>query len=287
MTGPDKLGAPGSRPAPATSPAGASESTRAPSAEVDAEDVAFRPLLTQDEFQACVALQRQVWGADFDECVPTAILRVAARYSGILEGAFAPPGAGDHTALVGFVFGLTGLEAGRPVHWSDMLAVAPEWRGRGLGLRLKARQRERLQAMGVSEVRWSFDPLEARNAAINLDRLGAVGRWYERDMYGASRSPLHAGIGTDRLVVRWWIGAEPSPDALPGSSGGEPVRVPIPRDLQALKARDPERARQWRLEVRQALEEPLAAGAMVAGFHDPGPRGDPSLLLYPPPTPHP
>ncbi len=288
----------------------------------------FRSLTTLGEFEACVALQREVWGADFEECVPGAILRVAARYGGVLEGAFGGPDGGR---LVGFVFGLTGLDQGRPVHWSDMLAVAPGWRGQGIGGRLKERQRLRLLELGVHEVRWSFDPLEARNARLNLSRLGAVGRWYERDMYGASSSPLHAGIGTDRLVVSWWIGPgappgdrrrapgshptgsppserrsaeagssapdpfSPGPEAVaPDRSEAEagegvPVAVPIPRDLQRLKAEDPEGARQWRLRVRAALEAPLAAGGSVVGFRDDGPPADPVLLLVPPtpPTPRP
>lgn len=288
----------------------------------------YRPLKTLEDFEACVALQREVWGADFEECVPGAILRVAARYGGVLEGAFGGPNGGR---LVGFVFGLTGLDQGRPVHWSDMLAVAPGWRGQGIGGRLKERQRLRLLELGVHEVRWSFDPLEARNARLNLSRLGAVGRWYERDMYGASSSPLHAGIGTDRLVVSWWIGPGVAPwdrGSAPGSrpSGPRPsdarsleagssapdpstsgpeavapdgsdtgagegvlVPVPIPRDLQRLKAEDPEGARQWRLRVRAALEAPLAAGGSVVGFRDHGPPADPVLLLAPftPPTPRP
>lgn len=257
--------------------------------------VAIRPLEDQVDFAACVRLQKLVWGEDFDECVPTAILRVASRFGGAVGGAFAPGDAG----LVGFVFGLTGIEAGTPIHWSDMLAVHPAWRGQGIGLALKAWQRSHLLALGVREMRWSFDPLEARNARLNLNRLGAVGRWYIEDMYGASRSPLHVGVGTDRLLVSWRLdegpaearsGEEPPPGnrGLHGESGGPPlVRVPIPRDLQALKREDPAGARAWRRRVREALQPLLAQGGVVTGFEDALPPADPVLLVRPPLLPSP
>src|SRR5690606_23276161 len=102
-----------------------------------------------------------------------------------------------------FVFGLTGLRAGRPSHWSDMLAVRPEMRGRGLAIELKRFQRDEVLALGVEEMLWTFDPLRAGNAHLNLNKLGAVARAYRPDMYGATGSPLHDGIGTDRFVAFW------------------------------------------------------------------------------------
>lgn len=246
----------------------------------------IRPLNGLRERQACVALQRRVWGHDFLDRVPASILMIVQETGGVVSGAF----VGDR--LVGFVFGITGFLDGRGVHWSDMLAVEPEFRGRGIGYRLKLHQREQLLGSGVELVRWTFDPLEARNAHLNLRRLGATASEYRRDTYGTSNSPLHSGIGTDRLVADWAIAssrvaqcirevasrdAGPWSDApvlnpptvagglaRPGTSIAEPsakiVRVAIPGDIQELKRADLSTAVAWRRNVRTALETAFSGG---------------------------
>jgi chorismate synthase len=245
--------------------------------------VVIRPLSGLAEREACVALQERVWGQAFADRVPASVLLIALETGGVASGAFV---AGR---LAAFVFGITGYRDGRPVHWSDMLAVAPEHRGLGLGYRLKLHQRERLLAAGVDTVLWTFDPLVARNAHLNLRRLGAIAREYRRDVYGASESPLHAGIGTDRLLAEWAIGssrvadriaADDAVDPVPGMGVGDApvlnppvraggvlrpsetvrtpeagtVRIAIPADIQALKQRDLSLAVAWRKNVRTALE---------------------------------
>lgn len=191
----------------------------------------IRPFRTFDEFRACVALQEQVWGEGFSERVPVAILKVSQRLGGIAAGAWDEWGE-----LAGFVFGLTGVRDGEVVHWSDMLAVRPELRDAGLGSRLKWYQRRVLLEAGIRRVYWTFDPLESRNAYLNLERLGAVAREYEPDMYGDSDSPLHAGLGTDRLIALWELDAprvesrhegreagESQEEGRPGEEAPEPV----------------------------------------------------------------
>ncbi len=249
-------------------------------------EAAIRPLRELDELRACVRLQEATWGEGFAERVPASILKVVDRLGGLTAGAW------DGERLVGFVFGLTGLEAGEPVHWSDMLAVAPGHRDRGLGRRLKAFQRGHCLAQGVTVCRWSFDPLEARNAWLNLGVLGAVCREYARDMYGAAASPLHEGIGTDRLVTLWRMDAPrvahrldgserpPGPEVASGlprafpveATGGLPAPgpvalpdaprflVPLPRSIQEVKAWDPALARAWRQATRDVLEPALGNG---------------------------
>ena len=163
-----------------------------------ASTYAIRPLRTPDEYGAAVQLQRDTWGPDFSEIVPLAILKVAQILGGVVSGAFAEDGSLD-----GFVFGMTGERDGKLVHWSDMLAVRPGARDSGLGTHLKRHQRSEVMARGVSIMHWTFDPLQARNAHLNVNRLGAVMRDYAADLYGESDSPLHRGIGTDRLVATW------------------------------------------------------------------------------------
>lgn len=191
------------------------------------EGLTLRPFRDHRELEACVRLQHATWGDDFDQAVPTAILWAAQRTGGVASGAFDETGA-----LHGFVFGITGIQNGEPLHWSDMLAVGAAWRGRGLGLALKRHQRSVLLGRGVSRAYWTFEPLEARNGHVNFHRLGAVSREYLRDVYGETGSELHAGIGTDRLVVEWRLDSERVAARLdgrapaPAADGGPVVNAP-------------------------------------------------------------
>jgi predicted GNAT superfamily acetyltransferase len=144
-------------------------------------------------------MQHAIWGADFTEAVPATILKVTQQIGGVTAGAFDPSGR-----LLGFVFGMIGSMDGELVHWSDMLAVHHDARNKGLGRRLKLYQRELLRPLGVERMFWTYDPLVAKNAFLNIVRLGARPTEYVIDMYGAdTHSALHSGLGTDRFIVAW------------------------------------------------------------------------------------
>jgi predicted GNAT superfamily acetyltransferase len=255
---------------------------------VSEDDIVIRQLESLPELHACVALQRAVWGAQSAEIVPVSLLKTLNRTGGVVAGAFL------RRELVGIVVGFTGWHDGAPIHWSDILAVLPELRDRHIGERLKWFQRERLLAAGVRCVQWTFEPLESRNAHLNLVRLGATAAEYAPDFYGQTDSPLHAGIGTDRLVADWRIasdrvaeravgaqgaaivGAPPAsaawrelpalldarvgrawPEPVAGRApvgGSGPTRIAIPARIQALKAEAPELARLWRSQTRASFE---------------------------------
>jgi predicted GNAT superfamily acetyltransferase len=265
-------------------------------------ELEIRALEGMDELRAAVAFQEGIWGEGFSERVPVSLLKVSARLGGVVAGAFDRSG-GPESRLVGFVFGMTGLEDGELVHWSDMLAVAPGYRDRGLGRRLKWFQRDTVRSLGIRRMRWTCDPLEARNLALNLNHLGATAPEYIRDMYGQSDSPLHQGLGTDRLVLRWDLDSpevaaraagEVDPEAagpaardlprafpvtldpaglpLPGAASREPwrmdqpwegVRVAIPAHIQSLRDAAPGLAVEWRARTRASLEKALSVGWVV------------------------
>jgi len=192
-----------------------------------------------------------------------------------VAGAFAADGR-----MLGFVFGMTGVVDGRLVHWSDMLAVRPEARGGRLGERLKHYQRGLARATGARAMYWTFDPLVARNAHLNLARLGAHVVEYVPNMYGDSTgSPLHGAMPTDRLVVEWDLASldgVPS-DGVPGDSvpaddvphdagsrdDAPRVHIAVPPDLQAVP---PELRATWRATTREAFLAYLGRGYVVRGF---------------------
>jgi chorismate synthase len=250
---------------------------------------AVRDLATAAEYQACVALQDAVWGAGFTERVPAALLKVAQETGGVAAGAF---DASD--ALIGFVFGLTGVRDGRLVHWSDMLAVRQDHRGHGVGAHLKAFQRDRVRALGVTRMLWTFDPLVARNARFNMAHLGARPVDYRVDMYGSGTgSILHGRIPTDRFLMEWDLvmpGSDagerpPNSDTFPlldpVNEGGVPeaittreaegYRVQVPRDFGAVQQAGGDLALRWRLAVREAAAPLFARGLRPLFFDD---RGD-------------
>ena len=251
----------------------------------DPDGLTFRPLSSLPDYEACVELQRLTWGRDFSDVVPLSMLKVTQKAGGIAAGAFSADGR-----LLGFVYGLAGYAEDRPFHWSHMLAVDPQARDLGLGTRLKLYQREVLLAAGIGEVRWTYDPLEARNANLNLNHLGAEVAEYVEEMYEGEMGELARGIGTDRFIVSWRIAGErvaralvdhrrgeaerfrEAPVANPGADerdlpDASRVRVEIPENIQAVKVDQPETAMAWRTSTRRALETYLARGYKIEVFY--------------------
>jgi len=237
-----------------------------------ARTITIRDLATPEEYLACVALQGETWGSGFSQRVPPAILQVSQRIGGVCAGAFDPGGA-----MVGFVFGMTGVRNGRLVHWSDMLAVREAFRGQRLGERLKQYQRDKVRALGVEVMLWTFDPLVARNAHFNMNRLGAVPIEYVPDMYGSDTgSALHGTLPTDRFVVSWDLTrpvdsldagiAAPGRASPPARGANDAVRVPIPRDFETEQRAGADNALRWRMSVRGAIVPLLDRGYRVTGF---------------------
>lgn len=259
--------------------------------KTDPDGTTFRPLSSLPDYEACIELQRRTWGRDFSDVVPLSILKVTQKAGGIAAGAFSREGQ-----MLGFVYGLAGYEDGRAFHWSHMLAVDPQARDLGLGTRLKLYQREALLPLGIEEVRWTYDPLEARNAHLNFNHLGVGVAEYVEDMYaGELFSDLAKGIGTDRFIVSWRIASERVARALedrragaeepfreapvvnPGSmetdlSEAPRVRIEIPENIQAVKEEDLEAAAAWRTSTRRAFEHYLGQGYQVEAFYRDGNR---------------
>ena len=242
--------------------------------------VEVRLVRSHAEFAACEALSRDIWGAAERNVVPRELLLTMQLNGGLVHGAFLPDGP-----LVGFCFGFAGLRDGELRLCSHQLGVIPELRGAGIGIALKQAQRKDALRLGYRLVSWTFDPLEARNAYINLHRLGCIARLYDRNHYGEMEDELNRGLPSDRFEAEWWL-ERPRPAIPTGepavmlrvAGDSEPIRekvdpmaaaaalISVPQDFQAIKKRSPELALRWRLESRAALEAALATGMIAIDF---------------------
>jgi predicted GNAT superfamily acetyltransferase len=254
-------------------------------------DVLVRPARNRGDYDACVRLQREVWGLSDLEITGALQLVATVHAGGLLLVA---ESAGE---VVGFCYAFAALRGGESHLHSDMLAVRPDARGLGVGRRLKWAQRDEALRRGLRLVTWTFDPMRAANARLNLRHLGAVARELLPDFYGATSSALHHGLATDRLLARWEIdrprvarlraGEAPVPpglealpavnevswsEGLPASSppradiDGDALLLEIPEDWDAVARADAGRARAWQDAVRRACESLFARGYEAADF---------------------
>ena len=253
-----------------------------------ASEISIRPLASHAEFRACVALQSDVWGAEYGDVIPGSLLHVVSHVGGIVAGAF-----DRDSELIGFVFGLSGIKDGQVVHWSHALGVRESARNAGVGRMLKHYQRAELARRGIATLYWTFDPLMAKNAHLNLNRLGARVVEYVENMYGTTTSPLHHGLATDRLVVSWSTSPSAARPTLPPNLDAEharalpvltpephagdilahiesterpPVlRIEVPADIQRITI--PAIIARWHAALRTHFEWALRNGYTVSGLH--------------------
>ena len=163
------------------------------------DSIEIRKCHELDELRTAVALQKEVWNFTDEELVPLRLFVVAEKVGGQVLGAF------DGKEMVGFALAVPGIRGGHPYLHSHMLAVRKDHRNAGLGRRLKLMQREEALARGIELIEWTFDPLEIKNAYLNIERLGAIARRYNINQYGITSSPLQGGLPSDRLIAEWWL----------------------------------------------------------------------------------
>lgn len=258
------------------------------------QPVTIRHLSTIGEFREVVNLEHAIWGyTDSGDVVTVPVFIFTVKRGAILIGAF-----DEAERMVGFAYAVVGMKAGRPMLWSHMTGVLPEYRG-GLGYQLKLEQRNRALAQGYDLIEWTFDPMQAMNAHLNFAKLGGVVEEYAENFYGESTSALHRGTPTDRLIVSWRID-EPhvvrrlQPSALVARShdvAEAPVVnvtamdgdwrevktidltvserrlwIEIPTGFTQMQQQSPERALQWRLHVRQMFQAYFAKGYRAVDF---------------------
>jgi predicted GNAT superfamily acetyltransferase len=244
-------------------------------------EVTIRKCETLEEMQACFALQKEVWGFADAELIPVRMFVVAAKIGGQVVGAFA--GTDRQSELVGFALAISGTRNGHSYLHSQMLAVHRHYRNAGLGRRLKLYQREDALARGFELMEWTFDPLEIKNAYLNIEKLGAIARRYNVNQYGITSSPLQGGLPTDRLVAEWWLKSKRVESVLAERPRAEfdcKVHIDVPAEVYAWKAA--EATRPQALAVQQAnrgrLMRAFAEGLSLLSFER-DERGNGRFLL--------
>ncbi len=264
--------------------------------------ISIRPLHTLEEFDRVVALQRQEWD-DPTTVIYQHMLISIVRNGGLLLGAI------KDGQVIGFVLGYLGTDAqdgSRPAMAnlklvSQRMTVLPEYRGTGLGYALKMAQREHAIRQGIRLITWTFDPMNSRNAHLNIRKLGSVVEHYERDYYGTQPSPLISLGQSDRLVATWritttrveqriagdrqplgleqYLSAEtpilnPSrarADGLPEPGSLYPARgmlalIETPTSFSAVLRADVELARAWRVHGREVFTQAFNSGFFITDF---------------------
>lgn len=246
------------------------------------EEIVIRECVTIAELDECVRLQRDVFGLPDLEISPRRHLIVSRRAGGWTLGAF------EGESLVGFVHHLAAIRGNEIFGYSHMMAVDRAYQNRGVGARLKWSQRARALAEGRRFIKWTWDPMQARNAHFNLNRLGVLVSEYAENFYGTDypESPADpAGLDSDRLFARWELGSERVVGLAPGAVQ-PPARntravkreVQIPAEWSGMVKNDPEAARAEQLRVRHEFQDAFAAGLICAGFERDAER--PRYLLY-------
>jgi len=244
------------------------------------EQPVIRSFEKEDTHQAS-ELERAVWGS----ATPAQQFMTAMKNGGLLIGAFIGQRA------VGFQYSFAGYDGKRPYLCSHMLAILPEYRHSGLGAAMKRHQAELARKIGYDRIQWTFDPLESRNAYLNIRKLGGVVSTYWENCYGEMKDPLNAGLPTDRFRLDWWINSprvtdgfrQPElsathPYTVSSGVAGLPVldapgivpdtaaafAVPVPSDFQAMRKEDMALAIDWREKTRKIFTEAFRAGYVRA-----------------------
>lgn len=246
-------------------------------------EIQIRECTTIEEFDACIALQREAFALPELEVSPRRHLIVSRRAGGWTLGAFVAE------KMVGFVHHMIGVDAeDEIIGYSHMMAVARDFQNRGVGARLKWAQRARALGEGRNVVKWTWDPMQARNAHFNLNRLGVVVRSYGANFYGTdySTTPRKAeasvSLDSDRLFAEWQLDSRRvnlrASGRTPESGVAPDATIAIPADWPALIGEDSSAARREQLRVRKEFEDAFNVGLVCAGFE----RDEtcPRYLLY-------
>jgi predicted GNAT superfamily acetyltransferase len=254
----------------------------------------IRPVQRLEEYRTAEDIQREVWGLADARLTSSDIMIAIHKSGGLVLGAFDTEPA-EQPRMVGYLCSFVGLHPnGRVKHASHQLGILPAYQGRNIGYRMKLAQRDYVLAQGIDLITWTYDPLESRNAYLNIHKLGAVCNTYMSNAYGIMRDALNQGLPSDRFQVEWHIASDyvarrlegqytsPVPSELqraqvpllnadvPASPQAQPhasvptnhdyLLIEIPQSFQAIKMADMQQAAAWRQQSGLLLETAFVSG---------------------------
>ena len=235
------------------------------------EEIIIRECTTIEEFDSCIYLQREAFGLPDLEISPRRHFIVSRQAGGWTLGAFADE------RMVGFVHHLTAVRPNNEIHgYSHVMAVARDYQNKGVGARLKWAQRAKAISEGRDFIKWTWDPMQARNAHFNLNRLGVTVHTYAENFYGLDYDlpGERPGLPSDRLFANWSLNSarvSALAEGVTNTINAQPVKtIAIPTEWSAVVKRDAEEAREMQLRVRSEFEKAFAEQLVCAGFE----RGD-------------
>ncbi len=243
-------------------------------------EIEIRECETLKELAQCVQLQREVFALPELEISPVRHLVVTKHAGGFTLGAF----AGEK--LVGFVLSVPAFLRGEKAFYSHMTAVAQDFQSFGIGAKLKWAQRVRSLNEGVKYVKWTFQPVMARNAYFNLEKLGAIIRHYEPNFYGTdystSHNPCEIGLDSDRLFAEWDLESEKVRKLEKGERFEETSeiiqKIEIPNDWNELVKSNPNNAIEQQNRLKEEFQTAFAEGLIARGFERS--ETNPKYLLF-------
>ena len=242
------------------------------------------PLTTTDEVRTVLPVIEAVWGPS--DIPPPNLLRALAHAGAVVLAAEPVESVAGAEGIVGFALGFLGWRGGLHLH-SHQVAVLPAAHSRGIGYALKLAQRAECLQQGVTDCRWTFDPLLIRNARFNFQRLGVRGVAFLPECYGQMEDAINRADVSDRFEVSWWLtdpvrarAAESGPPLITTAPDGYPRRTPtavdagvcvaVPADYATLRTAGDPRAAAWRSLTREVFTECFSAGLVADSL---GPDG--------------
>lgn len=243
------------------------------------KEIEIRECVRLEELAECVQLQREVFNLPEEELSPVRHLVVTKNAGGFALGAY------EGERLAGFSLSVPAFLRGERAYYSHMTGVRPEYQSYGIGARLKWAQRTRALSEGVRYIKWTFEPVKARNAYFNLEKLGAIGREYMVNFYGTdytTAAQAKVGLASDRLFAEWHLDS-PKVEALAAGEQYSEAFAPsaniqIMNDWLELVAAEPERARTEQMRIREEFATAFGYGMVARGFYRDD--ADPAFLLY-------
>jgi len=220
-----------------------------------------------EEMRACVSLQKEVWNFSDADLVPLRMFVVADKVGGQVIGAWEKDGG----EMAGFALAIPGTRSGKTYLHSHMLAVRKRHQNAGLGRRIKLFQREDALTRGFELIEWTFDPLEIKNAYLNIEKLGAIARRYTINQYGITSSPLQGGLPSDRLVAEWWLKSRRVESLLQSGKTAwveTQIRISVPAQIYDWKASSATRsqAKEVQDRNREQFVRAFDDGLAVLGY---------------------